>query len=419
MHLMQAACLCRLVVGAYAEHDLRMLGSACSPPIRVMSNNDCPGGAADFRIDLALDAEWPGWAIPSCPQPPSPSPTRPPKRDVLIPRRPRLSDPTPQGPPRQPEPLAEGGGLLRSSPPRPSPTGKRGLPQPDMGTQHVFKRRRLDAALAAAPQGASARAPGGAEQRWSGLAEEDDGEEEEDALPLAPHDRRPSTDSSAQHACRPLQPQSEQPRWRLTPARPGLAQTRTPSTRVPAAAAANGNTSHRPTHSAAHPPMQQAASGYSFSCLSHGTFPQHSCPVHCSTPSQHMPPLPGSAPAGSATLPASLPHAGPSSCNLPHKTSAEVPTGLMGQQATLEDAVRLQRNDAGVLDPAPPVSHHLHMHAIKGYGVARCGSPRMSRTSCLHADMLQHGPSHFLSASSSAIQCMYQCGLVVLQIGTG
>ncbi|KAK9846186.1 hypothetical protein WJX84_010456 [Apatococcus fuscideae] len=98
-----------------------------------MSNNDCPGGAADFRIDLALDAEWPGWAIPSCPQPPSPSPTRPPKRDVLIPRRPRLSDPTPQGPPRQPEPLAEGGGLLRSSPPRPSPTGKRGLPQPDMG----------------------------------------------------------------------------------------------------------------------------------------------------------------------------------------------------------------------------------------------------------------------------------------------
>lgn len=65
-------------MGALADESYKLIGTCCSPPIRVMANNDCPGGAADFTIHLSLDPEWPGWGIPEGPgQPSSPLPNSP------------------------------------------------------------------------------------------------------------------------------------------------------------------------------------------------------------------------------------------------------------------------------------------------------------------------------------------------------
>ncbi len=56
-----------------------MLGSCCSPPIRVVSNNDCPEGAAVFNFHLPLAADWPGWDVPERPALPGANPFRPPQ----------------------------------------------------------------------------------------------------------------------------------------------------------------------------------------------------------------------------------------------------------------------------------------------------------------------------------------------------
>jgi hypothetical protein len=49
----------RLVCGAYAGTDL--ISTSVSPPIRVLSNNDVPSGAAHIEIQLEVDSSWSGW----------------------------------------------------------------------------------------------------------------------------------------------------------------------------------------------------------------------------------------------------------------------------------------------------------------------------------------------------------------------
>jgi len=49
----------RLVCGAYAGTEL--IATSVSPPIRVLANNDVPGGAAHIEIQLEVDSSWPGW----------------------------------------------------------------------------------------------------------------------------------------------------------------------------------------------------------------------------------------------------------------------------------------------------------------------------------------------------------------------
>ena len=51
----------RLVVGAYDQVGHQLLGAACSPPIRVLANNDVPSGAAFISLHLPLRANWEGW----------------------------------------------------------------------------------------------------------------------------------------------------------------------------------------------------------------------------------------------------------------------------------------------------------------------------------------------------------------------
>ncbi|KAK9823400.1 hypothetical protein WJX72_002490 [[Myrmecia] bisecta] len=55
----------RLLACAYDLAGGRRLGMACSPPIRVVANNDMPTGAAMFHMDLALADDWPGWSAPA------------------------------------------------------------------------------------------------------------------------------------------------------------------------------------------------------------------------------------------------------------------------------------------------------------------------------------------------------------------
>ena len=49
----------RLVCGAYAGTDL--ISTSVSPPIRVLANNDVPGGAAHIEIQLEVESSWSGW----------------------------------------------------------------------------------------------------------------------------------------------------------------------------------------------------------------------------------------------------------------------------------------------------------------------------------------------------------------------
>ncbi len=52
---------CSLVVGAYDEAGEQLLGACCSPPIRVLANNDVPTGAAYIALTLPLRNDWEGW----------------------------------------------------------------------------------------------------------------------------------------------------------------------------------------------------------------------------------------------------------------------------------------------------------------------------------------------------------------------
>ena len=44
----------RLIIGIYDASDKQLLGSTCSPLIRVLANNDCPGGAAYIPLKISL-----------------------------------------------------------------------------------------------------------------------------------------------------------------------------------------------------------------------------------------------------------------------------------------------------------------------------------------------------------------------------
>jgi hypothetical protein len=52
----------RLVAGIYNRHGSRLLATSVSPPIRVLANNDVPTGAARFKLEAHLPADWEGWA---------------------------------------------------------------------------------------------------------------------------------------------------------------------------------------------------------------------------------------------------------------------------------------------------------------------------------------------------------------------
>ncbi|KAK9843011.1 hypothetical protein WJX74_005611 [Apatococcus lobatus] len=175
----------RLVVGALAEESYKLLGSCCSPPIRVMANNDCPGGAADFSIHLALDPKWPGWAIPSCPDPPSHSPPQSPTpstsqavrlNDAPSPLAPTSSAIRRDGSHPEKQPL-ENRTFQRSPPGMPkksrSPVADTHAPEVQWGS----KKRRLHAS----PLGQKTVSPA------AGNKSED---LREDALPVGPHDRQ-------------------------------------------------------------------------------------------------------------------------------------------------------------------------------------------------------------------------------------
>ncbi|KAL4855434.1 hypothetical protein ACK3TF_003975 [Chlorella vulgaris] len=56
-----------LVAGIYNRHGSRLLATSVSPPIRVLANNDVPTGAARFKLEAHLPADWEGWA-PRAPQ---------------------------------------------------------------------------------------------------------------------------------------------------------------------------------------------------------------------------------------------------------------------------------------------------------------------------------------------------------------
>jgi hypothetical protein len=61
----------RLVAGIYNRQGSRLLATSVSPLIRVLANNDVPTGAARFKLEARLPADWEGWA----PQAPQPSPS--------------------------------------------------------------------------------------------------------------------------------------------------------------------------------------------------------------------------------------------------------------------------------------------------------------------------------------------------------
>lgn len=44
----------RLIAGVYDESGEELLGTACCPPIRVLSNNDVPGGAAHITLAVTI-----------------------------------------------------------------------------------------------------------------------------------------------------------------------------------------------------------------------------------------------------------------------------------------------------------------------------------------------------------------------------
>ncbi len=44
----------RLVVGVYDDTRQELLGTACCPPIRVLSNNDAPGGAPHLMLAVTI-----------------------------------------------------------------------------------------------------------------------------------------------------------------------------------------------------------------------------------------------------------------------------------------------------------------------------------------------------------------------------
>ena len=44
----------RLVAGAYDSHGQNLLGTALSPPIRVLANNDVPTGAAFIPLTIEV-----------------------------------------------------------------------------------------------------------------------------------------------------------------------------------------------------------------------------------------------------------------------------------------------------------------------------------------------------------------------------
>ncbi|KAA6421284.1 MAG: hypothetical protein FRX49_08770 [Trebouxia sp. A1-2] len=52
----------RLIAGVYDKAGQELLGTACCPPIRVLSNNDVPGGAAHIMLSVTIRKEWAGWA---------------------------------------------------------------------------------------------------------------------------------------------------------------------------------------------------------------------------------------------------------------------------------------------------------------------------------------------------------------------
>lgn len=51
----------RLVAGVYDKSCQHLLGTACSLPIRVVSNNDAPGGAAHITLSASIRRDWSGW----------------------------------------------------------------------------------------------------------------------------------------------------------------------------------------------------------------------------------------------------------------------------------------------------------------------------------------------------------------------
>lgn len=50
----------RLVCGAY-DASSSLIGTAVSPPIKVLANNDVPTGAAHIEIMMQVDSSWSGW----------------------------------------------------------------------------------------------------------------------------------------------------------------------------------------------------------------------------------------------------------------------------------------------------------------------------------------------------------------------
>lgn len=61
------ACCCRLVFSVFAENTERSIGTACSQPIRVLANNDVPGGAPHLDIVIPCTDGWSGWGFNAAP----------------------------------------------------------------------------------------------------------------------------------------------------------------------------------------------------------------------------------------------------------------------------------------------------------------------------------------------------------------
>ena len=61
----------RLIAAVYDENRETLLGTACSPPVRVLANNDVPTGAAHLQLMMNIPATWAGWA--TAPEPVEPS----------------------------------------------------------------------------------------------------------------------------------------------------------------------------------------------------------------------------------------------------------------------------------------------------------------------------------------------------------
>lgn len=51
----------RLVVGAYDFDNGRLIGTSCSQPILMCSNNDAPDRAASLAIHIPVSSTWPRW----------------------------------------------------------------------------------------------------------------------------------------------------------------------------------------------------------------------------------------------------------------------------------------------------------------------------------------------------------------------